>query len=245
MRKKIILAVLAVIVVLSGLMAYWFYFSKPAKFPTNEQLMKQMNEVFPAAAAETIQDTVTIDERHKVVPFITKENRYGISYWVWSKHKWKSVYIDDSGEPRLWKINRKDASSYHLVWNIHPNDGVSTVKFYLMKDRNYLFQGGEHFYFPKIQLEQAVSLENKSYGVMGLPKDWVTVVDSLGKIEAARRADLWFQSLFPARDLFFGWLPLNGENEETFPENSVNGQSYSDGDEIIDFVPFVNKSELE
>jgi hypothetical protein len=243
--KKFILGGLVVVIVLSAALSYWFYFSKPEDFPKDKQLLEEINAVFPEAAPETIQAKINIDERHKLVPFITKENTYGLSYWVWDKHKWKPASIDNAGEPRIWKIKRRDVSSYHIVWNIHHDDKVSTMKLYLLKDRQYLFQDGENYYFPRIQLEQKVSLQNQSYGVMKLPSEWASVVDSLGKMEAGNQWGLGFNNEFPARSLSFGWTPYNDANEETFPKKSVNGDSFSDGDEFIDIVPFVNKADLQ
>jgi hypothetical protein len=245
MKRKIRFSILAVGVVATAALVYWFYFSKPAVFPSNEQLLNQINDVFPEVKADTIQDTITVDARHKLVPFITKENRYGVSYWVWEKHKWSAAYIDNTGEPRIWKINKKDAATYHFVWNIHPDDEVSKVKFYLLKDRNFSFTNGENYYYPRIQLEKTVGLENKSYGVMALPTEWAAVVESVENMEIVKKPGLWSDHSMSARDMFFGWTPFNRALEETFTENSVNGTSFSTGDETIDFVSHVNQPDLE
>ena len=59
MKKKLwILIGLGILVVLSSAIIYWFYFSKPVTFPTNEQLVEEINSIFPEAAASVIQDTI-------------------------------------------------------------------------------------------------------------------------------------------------------------------------------------------
>ena len=94
MKKKLwILIGLGILVVLSSAIIYWFYFSKPVTFPTNEQLVEEINSIFPEAAASVIQDTIPIDEHHVVVPFISDKEDYSLSYWVWQKGKWSAESI--------------------------------------------------------------------------------------------------------------------------------------------------------
>jgi hypothetical protein len=128
-RKTWTLAGLGVLGLLASFMIFWLYFAKPVSFPTNEQLVKEINSIFPESAASVIQDSISVDERHVVVPFISNEDHYGLSYWVWKKHKWTVAAIDTRGEPKIWKINRKDPLSFHLVWNIHPDDQVSSITY--------------------------------------------------------------------------------------------------------------------
>ena len=53
MKKKLwILIGLGILVVLSSAIIYWFYFSKPVSFPTNEQLVEEINSIFPEAASK-------------------------------------------------------------------------------------------------------------------------------------------------------------------------------------------------
>ena len=60
MKKRLwTLIGLGIFVVLSSAIIYWFYFSKPASFPINEQLVEEINSVFPEAAASVIQDTIS------------------------------------------------------------------------------------------------------------------------------------------------------------------------------------------
>jgi hypothetical protein len=77
-KKAWTIASLAVLGLLSLFMIYWFYFAKPVSFPTNEQLVKEINRIFPEASASVIQDTIPVDERHVVVPFISNEDEFGI-----------------------------------------------------------------------------------------------------------------------------------------------------------------------
>ena len=56
MKKKLMILIgLGILVLLSSAIIYWIYFSKPVIFPTNEQLVEEINSFFPEAAASVIQ----------------------------------------------------------------------------------------------------------------------------------------------------------------------------------------------
>lgn len=120
---------------------YWFYFSKPAPFPTNELLIEEMSIFFPEVAGSVIQDTVPLDQHHVYVPFILEDNNGGLSFWEWKHHKWKPVYVSTNGDLRIWKINRKDPSTFHLVWNFSAIDQPDYMKLYLIKKEDIMLVG--------------------------------------------------------------------------------------------------------
>lgn len=224
-------------IILLSIIVYWFYFSKPTSFPTNEQLVDEMNSIFPKAAASIIQDTIHIDEGHVLVPFISKGGDYGLSYWAWKNHKWKVVSIDTKGKPMLWKLNINDPSSLYFVWNIHPKDQLSSIHFYLIRDRGFRIAEGIEHYNPRVQMEKRVSVQEKSYGLMQLPDDWVTFMNAYIKVESAKQS--------PERDIYFGWIPYDQTNKESFPESSVNGAGYSNGEVGLEYVMILNKGDIE
>jgi len=224
-------------IILLSIIVYWFYFSKPTSFPTNEQLVDEMNSIFPKAAASIIQDTIPIDEGHVLVPFISNKDDYGLSYWAWKNHKWKVVTIDTKGKPMLWKLNINDPSSLYFVWNIHPKDQLSSIHFYLIRDRGFRIAEGIERYNPRVQMEKRVSVQEKSYGLMQLPDDWVTFMNAYIKVESAKQS--------PERDIYFGWIPYDQTNKESFPESSVNGAGYSNGEVGLEYVMILDKGDIE
>ena len=113
------------------------------------------------------------------------------------KDKWRVASIDTNGRPMVWKIDRNDPSSYQFVWNIHPEDQLSSIHFYLIRDRGYHITEGIEHYYPRVQMETKISLQEKSYGLIPLPDDWVTVMDALIKVESAKQHDLFFNDFFP------------------------------------------------
>jgi hypothetical protein len=217
--------------------------SKPNPFPKNEQLIEGINSFFPEATASVIQDTVHVDERHKVVPFVSKQNNYGVSYWVWKKHKWKVVSIDTKGEPRIWKIDSKDPSTFHLVWNINPDNQINHMSFYLIRDRNYHVTEGVESYIPRVQMKEKAILK-RSYGVSPLPVEWVTLLNAMNELDSANNPGLFFGD-YIVTNMYFGWIPFDSNHKERFPEASVNSNNYGDGSEEIDYVPILDKKELE
>lgn len=236
---------LGIFVVLSSAIIYSFYFSKPASFPENATLVEAINNLFPEADAHVIQDTIPVDEHHVLVPFISKKDDYGLSYWVWEKHQWRVASIDTKGEPKIWKINSNQPSSYHYVWNIHPNDRLNSIDFYLIRARGYIFSEGVENYQPRIQIEKKVSLKEKSYGLMQLPDDWATIINTFTNMKSETQPNDIMNSFFPEQQMFFGWIPYNQENKETFPERSVNGNGYSNGKLDMEHVMILNKIDIE
>lgn len=236
---------LGVLFVLLSISIIWFYFSKPVSFPASEELVKEINRIFPEATASVIQDTISVDERHVVVPFISKEDDYGLSYWVWQKHKWRVATIDTKGEPKVWKINRKDPSSFQLLWNINPKDQLSSINFYLIRDRGYQISEGRENYFPRVQMEKKVSLHEKSYGVVQLPKEWKGFMNAVIKVESTQKPNLFFDDISPERSMFLGWIPYDQSHKETFPEGSLNGSGYSTGTLDIEHMMILGKGDLE
>lgn len=225
------------IIILLSMTVYWFYFSTPTSFPTNQQLIEEINRIFPKATASIIQDTIPIDERHVFVPFISQKDDYGLSYWVWKNHKWQVASIDTKGQPILWKRSVNDPASFYFSWNIHPNDQLSSIHFYLIRDRRYRFAEGIERYYPRIQMEKSVSLQEKSYGLMQLPDDWVTLMHAYREGESAR------QSL--EQLLFFGWIPYNRTNQQHFPDHSVNGSGFSNGEVDLENVMILDQGDIE
>ncbi|WP_047983235.1 hypothetical protein [Ornithinibacillus californiensis] len=248
MKKKRLWFVIAM-VLLAGWI-YWFYLAKPTAFPTNEALLNEINRVDSGASASEIQDTLVLDAKHVLVPFISDRDDYGLSYWVWEKHKWRVAAISSRGEPRIWKIDRGDPSTYHFVWNIHPEDEMTTMDFYLLRDRNYHISnyGGEDqrdTYYPGIQLGTDVSL-SKSYGAMKLPEEWVSVMDAFNQMGISNQSNMFFNSFFPAQYMQFGWIPSYQEGVELSLERTFNGHVYyTDVDITLDYLRILNEGDLE
>lgn len=234
-KKKI--GSLGFFIILLSIIGYWFYFSRPAPFPPNQQLIDEMNRIFPKATASIIQDTIPIDERHVFVPFISKKNDYGLSYWVWKHRKWQVASIDTKGEPMLWKLNGNDPSSFYFVWNIDPKDQLSSIHFYLIRNRGYRIAEGIQRYYPRVQMEKRVPIQEKSYGTMQLSDEWVTLMNAYSKVESAKQ--------FPEQNIFLGWTSYDQTNDETFPWSSVNGTMYVNSKIDLDYLMTVGKRDIE
>ena len=145
----------------------------------------------------------------------------------------------------VWKINKKDPSSFHLVWNIHPEDQLSSINFYFIRDRGYHGAEGIENYYPRVQMEKKVSLQEKSYGVLQLPDEWVTFMNSFIKVESAKQPNLFFNDFPPEQYMFFGWIPYEQTDKESFPEGSVNGSGFSNGNVDIEHVMILNEVDIE
>ncbi|MEW9052689.1 MAG: hypothetical protein AB2392_16120 [Neobacillus sp.] len=232
------------VVVVAAFFLHWYYFAEPESFPVNEELVSEINRVYPEAVASAIQDTVFIDNKHVFVPFLTEKNEYGISFWAWKGHEWKVLQLDTAGNSVLWKIDENDSSSYHFVWNIHPDDQISYLKFYFVRDRGFGGYKNIYTYSPKVQLDKKVSLEEKSYGVLKVPKDWLSVMKPLLKMETGNVRTI-FSSIFTRESMYFGYTAYNAADEESSVMKSVNGRGYGYKGIETEFVRHLDESQLE
>ncbi len=243
-KKGLFLLVGLVGFIIFAVSVSWFDFSKPTAFPTHDQLIAEMNGLFPEAAASVIQDTIFLDERHVYVPFISKEDRYSSSYWVWKKKGWKVAYIKTSGEPRIWKINQKDSSTYHLVWNFYPEEELDEIRFNLVRNRGYSVSEGVETYYPRVQMQREVSLKESPFGALQLPKEWVTFINPLMKMEKAKQPGLL--SYFDLKQyMYFGWMAYDENEQRVLPIMTQHNSGFSLENEDIDFVMSLNEMELE
>ncbi|MBS2967829.1 hypothetical protein J9317_03445 [Metabacillus sp. KIGAM252] len=240
-KKKMV--PLAAVVLAAALFAYWFYFSKPSEFPANEQAVAEINRTFPKAYSRTIQEAIRIDDRHMVLPFISKVKNYGLSYWVWRNHKWNVVSVDTNGKPSMWKIDPTDPSSYYLIWNLQPDHPLSSINFYLIGEREYHISGGIEDYQPKVQMKKKIFLQEKSYGAVQLPEQWTASINVLSQAESAQNPDVLTMDMFPEQSMFIGWIPYDKAGKES--NIMFEGPSYSSSYEAIEELRPINESDME
>ncbi|MGJ7912362.1 hypothetical protein [Neobacillus sp. LXY-1] len=245
-KKRVSLALLCVLVISGMLAIIWLYMidPKPDSFPTNKQLINQMNEIFSQADAKGVQDIVPIDKRHKVVPYFSEEGDYGISYWEWRLHKWQIVYIDTTGEPSLWKIDKSDPSTYYFVWNLQSSNQLRSLKFFLIRDRQFYSVDGEETYHPKIKLETKVKLK-KLYGIMPIPEKWSPVVKSMKQIGTSEYPISIFNEDAPMNNMFYGWVPFDQKGQEAIDLLKINGDSYYGDGVNIEELMILGKEEID
>ncbi|WP_404457997.1 hypothetical protein [Oceanobacillus kapialis] len=247
MTKKRLWSVgIGVGIVLVFALIYWFYLAKPTSFPSNEYLIEELNSVFPAVNASKIQDTIQMNGRNVLVPYISEDDDYGLSYWVWKGHKWRVANVDTAGAPMLWKLDKNDPSTYKIVWNLHPDDKVRSNNFYLMKERGYhIMEGVEEHYDPGVQMKKEVTTGEKSYGMIELPKEWVAFINSYSELGAAKQPNSFFKSFSPDLHLYFGWIPYDQTGKGASLDHSLNGSGFSNGNVEIDFIHILDEADLD
>jgi hypothetical protein len=244
-KKKEILIGAAIFLLVGSLAIYWFYFSKPSPLPSEDQMVKEINELLPKADAGEIQETILVDEKHAVAPFTSKEGTYSVSNWIWKHHEWKLGTVRTAGEPKIWKIDPDDPSSYHIIWNINPaEDNIHTMSYFFMRDRYYSISGTKHRYDPSIQMKTEVPLQEHPYGVMRLPDDWIAVMEALDDGNSGE-ASSFFDNFNIQPHVSFGWIPLDENGEDHFPERVVNGSGYQNGNVEEEHMRLLNLEEVE
>ncbi|MGD6968302.1 hypothetical protein ACQCVP_17875 [Rossellomorea vietnamensis] len=246
-KKKIyILSGIVMVLVLSFI--YLSYFSVPSSFPSDKQLIEEMNQRFPETNAEQIQEVFTISEKHKYVAYRSNGGSYGKSFWVWNKYKWDLVYVGTTGEPRIWKVDKKNPSTYHIVWNIHPEDKLKQLSFYMIRDRGYsITDGVKEIYHPRVQMNETVLLEENNFGVLKIPAEWASFVKSVNDTQSVNQSpmDSFLNQMSADQLISYGWNPYEQGNRETFPRKSVNGSGYSNGEIELDYMMILNENEIE
>ncbi|WP_456272505.1 hypothetical protein [Bacillus sp. AK031] len=247
-KKKMLYILGGIIIVLFLLFIYLSYFLVPASFPSEKQLIKEINQTFPEANAGQIQGVFNITEKHMYVPYRSNRDSYGKSFWVWNKFKWDLEYVETTGEPRIWKVNKKNPSTYHIVWNIHPEDKLKQLSFYMIRERGYTITDGvKETYHPRVQMNDTVLLEENKFGVLKIPAEWAAFVKSVNETQSVNQSpmDSFFNQMSADQLISYGWVPYEQGNRETFPRNSVNGSGYSNGEIELDYLMILNEDEIE
>lgn len=244
MTKTMKLTISLGILIILGIIIYWYFPRTPVALPSDKELIVNINHTQSTVRAEEILDKIKIDEEHYFIPFISTTGDYGTTYWEWQNTKWKVLNIDNSGEPKIWKIDRKDSSTYRLVWNLHEGDKVDYMKFFIYRDRNFHITNGVEYYYPKLQMEKRIEIGSASYGTMKLPNDWISVIDSLIKMEAAATQNV-FDDFDLNRYMYFAWKPYDKSGNEARLEGTSNGFSFINDDIELDFVPLMDEQEIE
>jgi len=242
-KKRLVLISIFVIVLVISLI-YWITSINPSSFPDKEVLVKEINHIFPEANVTEIQDTIALDEKHVFVPFISEENKYGVSHWVRQQRKWEIARVNTGGEPHSWRIENENLSTTYLVWNISPDLPIEKLKFYLIKDRSFHITEGIDYYDPGVQLEKIVELSSTSYGAMPLPDSWSSIMASYTKLESARQPDI-FSNFFIEHYMYFGWMAYDRSGKELPPDHSLMGSGFSGGDDHIEHIRFFDELEIE
>jgi hypothetical protein len=237
MNKKYVMIFILGLIVIAAV--YLFYFSQPKALPKNKDMLKKINSALLDTGAIKVQEKMFVDDRHVFVPFITKNNEYGKSFWEWDKYKWEVTGVLSGGQPSIWKIDKENPSSYQVVWNIHPDDHLNSMKLYLVRERNYHITGDIAIYQPGVQLEEKIDLE-KSYGSMKLPSNWLSFMDSVLKVEL----DKPYVNTFELEQaMYFGWNNGKKYDENEYPKLTQNGSGYH-GDDFL-YVRYFEEHDLE
>ncbi|XXM73248.1 hypothetical protein ACQ0QQ_04950 [Lysinibacillus sphaericus] len=243
-KMKVVLSGAVLFLAAGSLAFYWFNFSEPDALPGEEQMIRQINGLLPEARAGEIQEKILIDEEHAAAPFKSDEGLYGVSTWVWKHHEWKIGTVRTKGEPKVWKLDSGDPGSYRIVWNMDPaEEELESLNFYFTRERYWSISGERNQYDPSIQLKKEVSFKEHPYGVMKLPDEWADVMEALAE-GASGNSGASVEQLIPQSASGIGWLPLDKNGKEFFPESAVNGSSYHTGLVEEEHIMIVNLDEV-
>jgi hypothetical protein len=230
MRKKVLVLILVILILISAGFLYWYYLAPPAAFPEKEEIKVIMNDPYNRVGIAEIQDSIFLDDKHVYIPFITKEEGHGISFWEWEKHEWQLSSFSTGSMPQIWKIDSDDPSSHYIMWNFHPENDLDYLTFFLIKERGFSVSEGKQEYDPGIQMEYRAEAGGKTYGYASIPSDWQKYMEAENNRMASMVPDSLFADFFPLPQYYFGWrsTAIDGSTEyPSYPNNNGFGRGGS------------------
>ncbi|WP_042225086.1 hypothetical protein [Oceanobacillus manasiensis] len=245
MKKMIPLAILIVLVA-TGTLLYYFYPSSPEGFYTTDEAKELINEVYPEAKVDVVQEIVKVTDSHAFVPFISQDNYMGASFWEWKNHKWKLTIVKNSLLPKIWRIDEEDPEEAYIVWNIHPAMETDKLGISMHRPRHFYEMNEEEHYEPQFQFEEIYSLKEQTYGAKQIPEEWAITLKNYYRIEEVD----YLQEFITGNPLMrIGWYPLNEAEEETLPEGGYyqkNGVYANDEKyQTLQYLPMLSEQKLE
>jgi len=243
LNKTWIISISSLVVLAVAVIVFLVIYTKPTAIPEHEKLVEDINQAFPGGAAREIMDVIYIDKEHAFIPFLSIRGDYSFSLWEWKFDQWELMNINTNGFPILWKLE-KDPSSYYIVWNLHPDDGVEELHMYLNRQRNFFSSSasGKHYY-PSVQVKHPISVKDRTYGVMKLPDNWVHILKAIEPTQNVQNSLFTFNHV--STQLNIKAIPYDGEKGKVFPERSVNGSQYTSGNFNFQHIFIMNEAELD
>ncbi|TVX92481.1 hypothetical protein [Paenibacillus agilis] len=239
------------ILVGAGLLAFifsciWFIWLPlhPGPLPSRQTMLDAIHDNFIGIEASQIADVIPLDDRHVYVPYISKGGSYGQSFWKWDRYQWKIGAIQEKGTPYIWKLDG-NLSSQFIVYHLDPRDEVGMMKVHLIRDRYYQSSEYSQRYTPRAQMAISIPIEERLYGAIPLPSDWIRMMEEEVRISGSGQSSDLFGWMSASSQTRIGWNSYDRQGKETFTEHSVNGSGYGNGELVLQFMSIINESELE
>jgi hypothetical protein len=221
------------------------YSQEPKPFLSHKEIRQKIVENYPDYDVDTIQDHVFIVKKHAFVPYKTKSNTYGLVNWIWNENNWKITSIaENMSNPQLWKIYSSHSYKYYLLWNMNPKSYIEKMKFYLTRERQFYVNEGISKYEPKIEMKFEKKLNENSYGLLELPKNWERVMNDDAFVNSPNQSNSVFFQFNQQPSMMVKWLPLDKNNKKKMPIISNGERSYGNGGNDIDYIQLVDENAL-
>ncbi|WP_285767779.1 hypothetical protein [Peribacillus sp. SI8-4] len=234
--KKFIL--LAPVLLIIGILSFINFPKDPDPFPSDEQVIERITSFFSEIRPKIIQDRIFLDDRHVFVPFISEDDGYGMSFWVWKNNEWIAASVSGGGQPMVWNGGEEAV----IMWNLNPKDEVGEISIFVKKERDFMVSGELATYQPRMGMMHRIPLEGKMYGAESFPDHWQELIKQYGEIQSSDGQNE-FLGLEGGLQVVASFHDAKGK--ETFPHISFTGNSYSTGDEFVEAVIQVHENELE
>ncbi|MBD8498571.1 hypothetical protein [Paenibacillus arenosi] len=231
-------------VIFSCIWFIWLPSSHPSPIPSRQAMLAEIRKHSFGVEAQEIVDVISLDDRHVYAPYISKEGSYGQSFWRWDRNQWVMGGILDKGEPYVWELDGKPSKQY-IVYHVDPQDEVGMLKYHLLRGVHYQITDGWQRYTPSVQMSISVPVQERRYGAIPVPNDWIRVMEEEARINRSERSSDIFGWMASSAQVRIVWHAYDRKGKETFAEHSVNGSSYWDGGLALRFISSINESELE
>ncbi|ADC51587.1 hypothetical protein BpOF4_17730 [Alkalihalophilus pseudofirmus OF4] len=247
MKKKVWISLSGIITMVIVASVYYNYFSNPSEFLSEGELIDIINEPQYGFDSLEILDTIYLDDKHVFVPF-AQDQIYGTSFWKWEKRNWEMKGFNTRADPYLWQLDPNDPNTFYVTWNLDPANDLSQIDLYLINRRG--FRSSNYYqtntYTPGVQLRHQIetNLDEASYGVERLPKEWITFLETYLEVEGAKSTDDFFSTHFHVSSLSYGWIPRD-HNGLLKDLNITNGYSSRYGRFYGESILRISDDELE
>ncbi|WEG15132.1 hypothetical protein PQ478_11335 [Alkalihalophilus pseudofirmus] len=247
MMKKVWISLSGIIAMIIVASVYYNYFSNPSEFLSEDERIDIINEPQYGFDSLEILDTIYLDDTHVFVPF-AQDQIYGTSFWIWEKRNWEMKGFNTMLDPYLWQLDPNDPNTFYITWNLDPVNDLSQIDLYLMNRRGFRSSdfNQTNTYTPGVQLQHQIetNLDEASYGVERLPKEWITFLETYLEVEGAKSTDDFFLNHFHRSSLSYGWIPYS-EDGKISERVSPNGSTSSYGSFYGETLFWVREDELE
>ncbi|WP_404458079.1 hypothetical protein [Oceanobacillus kapialis] len=226
-----------------GVLIYYIVPTTPEAFYTPDEAKERINQKYPEAKVDVVQEVVKVKDTHAFVPYISEDNYMGASFWEWRNHKWELTVVKNSLLPEIWRLDGENPEDAYIVWNIHPASKWGSFGLYMYRTPYYYEMNNKEYYKPQIQFEEIYSLKEQTYGVQKIPEEWANFIKDYNSLEGNENTEF---SIVGNGDTRIEWIPYDKNKGATIVGDYYKmNEDYGESDDRLAFNYLSMLSEID